>query len=187
MGLKTNVRGYTGDQLINRVKSLKDFVAIPKGYWLIFIRSNEDAFDSFDDKVYLFKGNQFIMVTSCTTNKGANGTAVIKSDQWLYEGFIYGLHKGRMKCLRQNKPFYFYRDTNEDQKTDESGKVLYANIQTQFHGATYHEGVAVVRDKIGLWSEGCIVANVNLDYEKILDYVKDQKIVSGCLLNEFES
>jgi hypothetical protein len=183
--MKTNVRSYTDKQLLARVKTLKDFKYIPKGYWLLFVRSNEDEFDRFDDKAYLFKGLTFILVTSCTTNKGDHGTAVIKSDQWLYNGFIYGLHKGAMKCLRQNKPFHFYRDTNKDQRTEEIGKVLYANIQTQFHGATYHEGVPVVRDKIGLWSEGCIVANVNTDYEKIISTVKKQGVVTGCLIMEF--
>jgi len=110
---------------------------------------------------------------------------VIKSDQWLYDGFVYGLHKGKMECLRQNLPFHFYRDTNGDQKTDEIGTVFYDNIQTQFHGSTYHKGVEVVREEIGDWSEGCIVANANKDYEKILALTKPQLIVTGCLLKEF--
>lgn len=183
--MKTNVKSYTDKQLLERVRALADFNHIPYGYWLIFVRSQEDEFDKFDDKVYLFNGNDFIMVTSCTTDKGVYGTAVIKSDQWMYDGFIYGFHKGRMKCLRQNKPFFFYRDTNQDGKTDEYGKLYYENIQTQFHGATYHEGVAIVRDKIGLWSEGCIVANINKDYERIIKLCKSQKIVTGCIIKEF--
>lgn len=183
--MKTNVRSYSDKELLNRVMKLGGYKIIPDGFWLLFVRSKEDEFDKFDDKVYLFNNTTFIMVTSCTTNKGANGTAVIKSDQWLYDGFIYGLHKGKMKCLRQNTPFYFYRDFNKDKKTDESGKLYYENIQTQFHGATYHEGVPVVRDKIGLWSEGCIVANVNKDYENIIKLTKHQVIVSGCLIKEF--
>lgn len=183
----TNVRSYTEKQLLDRVKSLPDFKHIPEDYWPLFVRSNEDEFDKFDDKVYLFKGSKFIFVTSCTTNKGAHGTAVIKSNQWLYDGFIYGLHKGKMKCLRQNKPFWFYRDNNNDQKTDETGHLYFENIQTQFHGSTYHEGVDVKREEIGLWSEGCIVANINKDYEKITALVKDQSVVSGCLIKEFNT
>jgi hypothetical protein len=184
--MKTNVRSYRDKQLLDRAMSIEGYKHIPLDYWPCFVRSNEDEFDAFDDKVYLFKSNKLVMITSCTTNKGANGTAVIKSDQWMYDGFINGLHKGRMECLRQNMPFYFYRDTNNDEKTDETGELFYDNRQTQFHGSTYHNGVEVVRLEIGLWSEGCIVANVNKDYEKIIDLTRTQKIVTGCLLKEFE-
>lgn len=184
--MKTNVRSYTDEQLLDRVRELDGYAYIPEDLWLIFVRSNEDAFDRFDDKVYLFQGETFITVTSCTTNKGAHGSAVIRSDQWLYDGFIYGLHKGKMECLRQNLPFEFYRDHNKDERTDEEGELFFENIQTQFHGSTYREGVDVKRDKIGRWSEGCIVCNDNLAYEEIIDLTKEQSIVTGCLIKEFE-
>lgn len=183
----SNVRNYTDKQLLDKAKTTMGFKEIPEDFWLIFVRSDEDEFDAFDDKVYLFKNEDFILATSCTTNKGANGSAVIKSDQWLYDGFINGLHRGRMECLRQNKPFHFYRDHNKDEKTDETGELYFENIQTQFHGATYHKGVPVVRDKIGLWSEGCIVANVNAVYEAIISTTREQSIVTGCLLKEFDA
>lgn len=181
----TNVKSYTDNQLLSRVAIIPNFKGIPNGYWLIFIRSNEDAFDLFDDKVYLFKGETFIMTTSCTTNKAAKGTAVIKSDQWLNDGFYYGLHKGKMECLRQNTEFEYYRDKNKDKKTDETGAISVGNFQTQFHGSTYLKGSKTVATKIGGWSEGCIVCNVNADYEKIISLVKAQSIVSGCILKEF--
>lgn len=181
----TNVKSYTDKQLLDRVKSLPDYTHIPNDYWCIWVRSEEDGFNIFDDKRYLFKGDKFVSVTSCTTNKGANGSAIIKSDQWMYDGFIYGLHKGKMKCFRQNKPFYFYRDFNKDKKTDEVGKLYFENIQTQWHTSTYHEGVDVKRDKIGAWSEGCLVDNINLDYERDLKLCKAQKILTGCLIKEF--
>lgn len=180
-----NVKSYTDKQLLSRVKKIEGYEGIPRGYWVLFVRSNEDAFDLFDDKVYLFEGEKFVMVTSCTTNKGKNGTAVVKSDQWMYNGFINGLHKGRMECLRQNKPFYFYRDFNKDKKADETGPLYFKNIQTQFHGSTYRKGLAKVLKFIGLWSEGCFVCNINKDYEKIIDITRCQKVVSGCLLKEF--
>lgn len=183
--MKTNVRAYTDKELLDRVSSLKDFKGLPKDYWNLWVRSNEDEFDKFDDKRYLFKNDQYIMNTSCTTNKGGYGTAVVKADQWLYDGFIFGLHKGRMECLRQNKPFYFYRDYNMDKKTDETGELFYANIQTQYHTITYNKNSKVTRSNIGLWSEGCLVDNVNEDYEKTMRLVSHTKPVSGCLINEF--
>ena len=68
--MKTNVRAYTDKELLARVSELPDFNGIPEGYWPLFVRSQEDEFDRFDDKVYLFKDKNFVMVTSCTTNKG---------------------------------------------------------------------------------------------------------------------
>ena len=142
-------------------------------------------FDRFDDKRYLFKGEEFISVTTCTTNKGGYGTAVVKGDQWMYDGFIFGLHKGRMECLRQNKPFYFYRDYNKDKKTDETGELFFQNIQTQYHTSTYNRGYKVSRNKIGKWSSGCLVDNINEDYEDTMKLVSHTKPVSGCLLKEW--
>lgn len=181
----TNVKPYTDAQLLERVKKIHGFKYIPVNYWLIFVRSNEDAFNLFDDKVYLFKDDKCIMVTSCTTNKGASGSAVIKSDQWLYEGFINGLHKNKMECLRQNKSFEYYRDYNGDKKTDETGSIVKGNFQTQFHGSTYNKGSKKILLTIGEWSRGCIVCNVNEDYEKIISLTREQKIVTGCLIKEF--
>lgn len=183
--MESNVKSYTDNQLIARAKAIRGFKEIPKNYWLVFIRSQEDEFDKFDDKVYLFQGEKFIMVTSCTTNKGAKGTAVIQSDQWLYDGFINGFHKSKMECLRQNKPFYFYRDLNKDKKTDETGILYYENIQTQFHGSTYNKGTKKIVLNVGAWSEGCIVCDINSDYEEIIDITRKQKVVSSCLIKEF--
>lgn len=180
----TNVRSYTTEELLEIARSTNGFKGFPQGYWLLFVRSTEDAFDTYDDKAYLFKGEEFVLVTSCTTNKGKNGTAVIKSNQWMYDGFRNGLHKGKMECLRQNKPFYFYRDVNGDQKTNETGEVFYQNIYTNFHGSTYTKGAKTTSPKIGGWSEGCIVCNVNEEYEKIINLTRSHGVVSGCLVKE---
>jgi hypothetical protein len=67
------VRSYTSKQLLDKVKTLKSFVVIPSGYWILGVQSNEDAYDRFDDKFYLFKGEDFIMVTTGTTNAGSDG------------------------------------------------------------------------------------------------------------------
>ncbi len=64
------VRAYTDKELLQRVKELDSFKDIPSGYWLLGVRSSEDEPNRFDDKIYLFKGEQFVDVTSCTTNPG---------------------------------------------------------------------------------------------------------------------
>jgi hypothetical protein len=69
----TNVKNYTDKQLLDRVQGLTSYFWTPDDMWLLFVRSNEDANDQFDDKVYIFKGSSFQFVTSCTTNKGNKG------------------------------------------------------------------------------------------------------------------
>ena len=46
----SNVKNYTDKQLLDRVMSLKSFTFIPAGLWLLFVRSNEDQNNVFDDK-----------------------------------------------------------------------------------------------------------------------------------------
>ena len=41
------VRAYTDKQLLEKVISLSTFNGIPKGYWLLGVRSNEDEPDKF--------------------------------------------------------------------------------------------------------------------------------------------
>ena len=126
----TNVRSYTDKELLDRVKSLPDFTHIPAGYWLVGVRSNEDEFNKFDDKFYLFKGEQFIEVFKGTTNAGGkglkefhtynpDGVAVLKSDTIVYDSHILGISKGRL-VYRQNKPFPYYRDNNYNEKASRS-------------------------------------------------------------------
>lgn len=70
----TNVKNYTDQQILDKIKTLPKFKHFPTNYWIVGIRSNEDANDIFDDKFYFFKGEEFISVTSGTTNKGNKGT-----------------------------------------------------------------------------------------------------------------
>jgi hypothetical protein len=49
------------------------------GYCGISLKSDEDAYDRFDDKFYLFKGEDFIMVTTGTTNAGSDGQQILKN------------------------------------------------------------------------------------------------------------
>jgi hypothetical protein len=80
-----SVRNYTDKQLLDRAKSLPKYKSIPTTYWILCVRSDEDANDVFDDKVYLFCGEKFIMVSPCTTNKGNKGTGVVCADVWYWK------------------------------------------------------------------------------------------------------
>jgi len=183
--MKTNVRSYTDKQLLDHVKYLQSFKYYPTGYWAIMVRSEEDAPNQFDDKFYLFEGTKFVSVTSCTTNKGLNGTAVIRSNVFNYDTHTYGLHRGKMPALRQVKPIEYYRDRNKDGKTDETGQIYRDIIYVNIHGATYRRGSKQIATRIDGWSEGCIVLNDNAYYENFINLVKNQKYFSFVILKEF--
>lgn len=189
------MKNYTDEQLLNRVKGLKSFIRIPNDYWILGVQSKEDKFNEFDDKFYLFKGEKFIMVTTGTTNAGLtglkhydtynpNGCAVIKTDEWYYALWRPGLHKGKMRALKQYGSIKYYRDWNKNDKAEEIGNINEGVIGINFHTASYQPYNVITR-LIGGWSTGCQVANNTADYYKILDYIGNQDVVSYCLIKEF--
>lgn len=192
----TNVKSYTDKQLLDRVKSLSNFKSVPKNYWLLGVQSNEDEFNVFDDKFYLFKGHKFVMVTNGTTNAGlsglygymtynSKGCAVIKTDLWYYDLWKPGYHRGKMKALKQAKPIKYYRDWNKNQKAEQIGEVYEGMIGINFHTVLYGQNMSFWRKLIGGWSVGCQVANVVKDYYEILHLTEKQESVSYCLIEEF--
>lgn len=189
------VKKYTDAQLLNKVKTLPSFKSIPAGYWILGVQSAEDAFNMFDDKFYIFKGETFIMVTSGTTNAGKNGllkydsynpegVAVIKTNEWYYDVWKFGLHRGKMEALRQVKPFLISRDGDKDKQIEE-GKSLPVMCGINFHANTYNMSNTEIKEIIGGWSLGCQVVNDTPKYVKIIELLKPQKIVTYCLLKEF--
>lgn len=195
-----NVKVYTDKQLLDKVKSLSSFNHIPNDYWILGVRSEEDAFNEFDDKIYLFKGEEFILVTSCTTNPGGpallggfkkynkNGAAIIKSNEWYYDTFKYGLHNGKMPALRQVKSMLYYRDKDLDKKAEEEGIIESAIYNTNIHFNSYSVFDKVklsIKQYIGEWSYGCIVLNEQEKYKKIIELTKPQIRTSFVLLKEF--
>jgi len=58
------VKKYTDKQLLDKVKSLESFEDYPKGYWILAVRSKDDIPNEFDDKFYIYKGTEFITVTT---------------------------------------------------------------------------------------------------------------------------
>lgn len=190
------VKSYTDKQLLDRVKSLDNYIDIPSEYWILGVRSSADLPDEFDDKFYLFKGEKFIMVTSGTTHSGTygllnfklwnrKGVFVAKSDFWHYSVWKHGLHKGKMKCLVQAKDFVGYRDGDKDLKNEEIGEEVKGMFGINFHTVSYNKFVNFILKLIGRWGTACQVANNVEKYYDILDYLEGQSRVSYCLIKEF--
>ena len=191
-----NVKGYSNVDLLRRVKQLKSFVKIPDGYWLLGVQSNEDAYNKFDDKFYLFHKERFIMVAPGTTNAGETGikrfftynkkgVLVVKTDEWYYGLWAYGLHRGKMRALRQVLPIKYYRDGNKNESIEETGE-LYEGIKgINFHTISYTKKEAFIKKFIGGWSAGCQVVNDIVKYYAILNLLRKQKSISYCLIKEF--
>jgi len=190
----SNVKSYTDNQLLNRVKSLQGFKQIPADVWILGVRSNEDESNVFDDKFYIFRGSKFLMVTSGTTNPSIDyltnrmnkrGAFIIKSDMWHYDLWKPGKHKGRMDALVQNTAVIGFRDANKNKFSEEVGKVVSGWYGINFHASTYNTFNKVATKFIGLWSAGCQVVNDRQKYNEIIELVKKQKSVTYCLLKEF--
>jgi hypothetical protein len=195
----TNVRTYNDKELLNKVKSLSSFKSVPQGYWILGIRSNEDAANKFDDKFYLFNGELFVTVTTGTTNPGTPileggflkynklGAAVLKANEWYYDVWSYGLHMGKMPALKQVGNFIVFRDGDGDEKSEEIGiPIKGSGYGINFHAATYDSNFKGLQENIGNWSAGCQVVNNKQKHLEIIKLVKPQKKVTYVLLNEFE-
>ena len=195
----TNVRTYNDKELLNKVKSLSSFKSVPQGYWILGIRSNEDAANKFDDKFYLFNGELFVTVTTGTTNPGTPileggflkynklGAAVLKANEWYYDVWTYGLHMGKMPALKQVGNFIVFRDGDGDEKSEEIGiPIKGSGYGINFHAATYDSNFKGLQENIGNWSAGCQVVNNKQKHLEIIKLVKPQKKVTYVLLNEFE-
>ena len=193
----TNVKSYTDEQLLNRVKQIEGFDKIPDEYWILGVASEENQADVFDDKFYLFKGEKFIMVTSGTVNTGSygllnwkkwssKGAFVIKQDQWIYNFWKTDhMHKGKMQAFGQIMPCKGYRDNDNDKIAEEQGEIVSGVYGINFHTVSY-KMVEIVKKFIGGWSVGCQVCNNTKDYYRIIKLVKGyQKYISYCIIKEF--
>jgi hypothetical protein len=190
------VRQYTDKQLLARVKELDSFKNIPAGYWLLGVRSLDDIPNTFDDKIYLFKGEEFVLVTSATTNPGTNtlkqfekvnkdGAAVLKADQWYYNVWKYGKHNGKVEALLQlGNKVQVYRDTDRDSKSEEQGALQSGYFGINFHPNTYDLSKGSGTN-IGWWSAGCQVVNNIPNYKMMIKLLKNEKFVTYCLVDEF--
>jgi hypothetical protein len=190
------VRPYTDKQLLEKVKSLSSFGKIPAGYWLLGVRSLDDLPNRFDDKIYLFKGEEFVLVTSATTNAGTptlrqfekinkDGAAILKADEWYYNVWKYGKHNGKVEALLQlGNKVKVWRDTDKDDKSEEQGKLQEGYFGINFHPNTYDLSKPS-GTTIGWWSAGCQVVNRVDLYKIMIKLLKTEKFVTYCLINEF--
>jgi hypothetical protein len=191
------VRAYTDTELLQRVKELDSFKDIPSGYWLLGVRSSEDEPNRFDDKIYLFKGEQFVDVTSCTTNPGttvlrnyskfnAKGAAVVVADQWYYGVWRKGKHQGKITALIQiGAQIKVWRDGDKDDQSEESLIQQEGFFGINFHPNTYDINAKSTGSLVNGWSAGCQVVN-NMDkYRKFINLVPANTSITYCLLNEF--
>ena len=196
----TNVRTYGDKELLAKVKSLPSFKNIPDGYWILGVRSNEDAPNKFDDKFYIFNGELFVTVLTGTTNPGTPileggfmkynkaGAAIVKSDEWYYDVWTYGLHMKKMPALRQVGNFLVHRDGDRDQKSEELGvPIKGSGYGINFHAATWDDNFQGEQENIGNWSAGCQVCNNKQKHLAAVKMMKGQKKVTYVLLNEFDA
>lgn len=201
--MNSNVKNYTSAQLLGKMRSLPSYKGMPQGHHVIVLRSNEDAFNTYDDKLYLFNGEAHVATMSCTSNSGAyglanfakwnkSGVAVIKFDEIYYDAFLKSdgvkirHHNGKMQCLRQVKPLKYYRDNNKNRKIDESGQVFEGINATNIHTNSYTARKGVVSWLIGGWSTGCtVVNNLTMYYDVLLAKIKFNEPVTYTGLKEF--
>jgi hypothetical protein len=191
------VRAYTDTELLQRVKELDSFKDIPSGYWLLGVRSSEDEPNRFDDKIYLFKGEQFVDVTSCTTNPGttvlrnyskfnAKGAAVVVADQWYYGVWRKGKHQGKITALIQiGAQIKVWRDGDKDDASEESLIQQAGFFGINFHPNTYDINAKSTGSLVNGWSAGCQVVNNMEKYRKFINLVPANTSITYCLLNEF--
>jgi hypothetical protein len=191
------VRAYTDKELLQRVKELDSFKDIPSGYWLLGVRSSEDEPNRFDDKIYLFKGEQFVDVTSCTTNPGttvlrnyskfnAKGAAVVVADQWYYGVWRKGKHQGKITALIQiGAQIKVWRDGDKDDQSEESLIQQEGFFGINFHPNTYDINAKSTGSLVNGWSAGCQVVNNMEKYRKFINLIPAATSITYCLLNEF--
>lgn len=204
--MKSKVRSYTDQELLNKVRSLSSFKFIPSGSWLLGVRSSEDTFDTYDDKIYEFKGEQFIRVVTATTNAGggillggykkynSKGTAILKSNEWYYNVWEFGYRRGAPELKQYGSKVKIYRDGNNNKKSEEIGEIAEGYFGINYHTNTFNLGLhnlKIIKWIIGSWSAGCQVTNNRSSYLKQMKNFKalhrsgKQKFISYCLIKEF--
>lgn len=193
----TNVKNYTDKEILDRVETLSTFKGWKKGKYDIWIRSNEDEFDKFDDKAYNFEVKiegerpKFVQVHTGTTNAGSEGLlnfekygntrcAILAADRIVYDSHILRKHKGQYLAYCQDKPWDYYEDTNHDKKADETGKL----ITGETIGANDH-AAGDNSVNIGGWSIACLVRNRKSEFNAFMNWMNSDKYVTVAILKEW--
>lgn len=178
------MRQYTDKQVIEKVESLPTFKGWKKGIYDVWVRSEADQYDAFDDKAFTFEVEsndatpKFIMKREGTTNTGsyglknfedynASGAAVLKSNVIVYDSHVYGNHpyRGGKPAYRQSKAWPYFRDNNKNNKAEEIGKELSGVIGANIHRAGVNSTV------IKNWSTACLVTANLAKFQAWLDFM----------------
>lgn len=198
----TNVKAYTDDQLLQRVEEIGGKIPNVGKYLIIGVQSQEDAFNRFDDKFYVFDGHKFKQVSTGTTNAGRtalyffrdynlSGAAVWKTNEFYKDLYSRGYHRpsrkgGGMRGLRQRKPIKYYRDSDQDSYAEEQGALHEGIIWANMHGVDYNPYSTRVREMINGWSFACQVWNRMSDYRQMVNATWSRnKPVDYAILKEF--
>jgi hypothetical protein len=191
----TNVRSYIDRQILDKVRACPSFRGFPAGFWLVGVRSNEDAFNRFDDKFYCFKGEQFIAAWKGTTNAGTDmlnptnprGEAVLKSGDIYYDSHERRKHRGKVMAYCQRRTLPLHRDNDRDRQTEESGTARDEIVGINIHPASYQAGSRAEREAIQGWSQGCQVFAIRADFDDFMRRTEGQHLLTYALLTEWNA
>ena len=162
--------------------------------WLDFqvigVRSKEDLPNKFDDLIGLVENNNITWFTG-TTNPGVywllnllnnKGTAILKPNQYI-DTWQLALHQGKYLALCQRKPVTVYRDSNKNDKSEETNIVETGLFGINIHRAN-PSAISQLNDK---WSAGCQVINNYKDFDYLISECKKSQLkdFTYTLLKEF--
>lgn len=199
MAYSSNVKNYTDDQILSRVESLPSFEGWRVGKYSIYVRSNEDEYNKFDDKVYLYEVTQegvrptFYKSYPCTTNAGSvglksfekynkNGCAVALADYIGYNTHVFGKH-GKTQYYAyvqtfKGKQYPYMRDNDKDNQAENFGQIYWDRIGMNIHKA------GVDTEDINGNSIGCLVYKRLRDFDTFMLWAKREPM-NVSVLNEF--
>jgi hypothetical protein len=195
--MKSEVREYTTEGLLNKVKTIGGYKQIPTGWWILGVEANEKGTDNMNDKFYYFLGSECKYVSTGTVNAGlwaavnfssyeSKGVAQIKTDEWYYDVWKRGLHKGKVEALVQVGGFKVIRDNNKNNIVGDMLEWSWEYAKgLNHHANSYNLLQKTIFWAIGKWSLGCQVANNIPIFKKFLDESRPQDRFTYCLIKEF--
>ena len=193
------MRTFTDNEVLDRISGLDTFQGFPNGPMDVWIRSQEDKFDVFDDKAFTYEcygagqTPKFIMGRQGTSNAGSYylvdhlenplGCAVLKSDEIVYESHRFGYHHHNPNnpAYVEMKGFPYFRDPNRNHKAEEIGPEYDDVIGANIHHAGAHSTI------IYNWSAGCLVTSELSKFQAFMLYMKSQgyPLLTVCILKEW--
>ena len=104
-----------------------------------------------------------------------DGVAILVPGQYRGSHTI-GLHQGKYKALKQQKPVKVYRDKNKDGNYD----MLEENIKEGIYGINIHRASATgTSSQIDKWSAGCQVIANNQNFDRLMELAHKAKDIWG--------